>query len=105
MLFETKQGDCLKIHPESSSVLLERKRRIVRSSLSHRSPLCFPGEGRWGVGWGNSAGWGDLAAWISSKKGWPDAQPGVLQGLVKAPFEVGTGMDKEQRLGKIEMSL
>lgn len=60
-----------------------------------------PRRGEGGAsGWGNSGGRSDPAAWISSKKNWPDAQPGVLQGPVKAPREVGTGVDKEQRFRK-----
>lgn len=53
---------------------------------------------------GNSGGRGHLAAWISSKKGWPPAQPGVLQGPGEVPREVGTGVDREQRLGKRDVS-
>lgn len=75
----------------------------MRSSLSHRSPLCLPGEG-WASGRGKCGGRGDLAARISSKKGWPDAQPPVLQGLAEAPREQGTGAGKEQRWKKRDVS-
>jgi hypothetical protein len=62
----------------ASLVLLESE--FLDSCLSHRSPLCLPGEGRVGpLAGGNRGGRADLAASISSKKGWLHAQPGVLQ--------------------------
>lgn len=58
-------------------------------SLSHRGPLYLQERRGGASSWGDSGGRGDLAAWISSKKDWPGAQPGVLQGPVEAPWEGG----------------
>lgn len=67
--------------------------------------LCVSQEREgWGPGQGEQWWEGDLAAWISSKKGCPDAQPGVAR-AESGTREVGTGVDKEQRLAERGRSL
>lgn len=63
-----------------------------------------PRRGKGGAREGGQWREGGLAAWISSKKGWPDARPTVAR-AGGGTREVGTAVDKEQRLAKRGRSL
>ena len=84
--------------PRPQSVLLERKGRIVSSSLSHRSPLCLPGEGRLGP-WAG----GTVVGGVTWQPGFHLRKAGLMPAscVVRAgrgALGGGTGVDKEQRL-------
>ena len=89
------------MHPTASVCVVRKKEEDCELQPESQKPFVSPrrGQGR-ASGWGDSGGRGDLAAWISSKKDGPGAQPGMLQGLVEAPWEGGQVWTKSGDLEK-----
>jgi len=96
-----RQGYHHEMRPTASVCVVRKKEEDCELQPESQKPFVSPRRGQGGAsGWGDSGGRGDLAAWISSKKDWPGAQPGVLQGLVEAPWERGQVWTKSRDLEK-----
>lgn len=89
------------MRPTASLCVVRKKEEDCELQSESQKPFVSPRRGQGGAsGSGDSGRRGDLAAWISSKKDGPGAQPGMLQGLVEAPWEGGQVWTKSGDLEK-----